>query len=325
MDKKLRYGKYNKDEAHSYTLGAFPTMELILNRAEAVLEVLYHSDFRTSGRFDEVEEACRERKLVFREASKQVERLRDKDKCLVIGVFNKYGGSLDPGAHHLVLVSPMDMGNLGTILRTALGFHFRNVALIGPCCDPFHPKVLRSSMGALFKLNLEVYEGFEAYMAAQDAGVRDAEVHDSGACDVGARDAEVHDSGARDAASHDSEARDAGARDSGARDAASHEAEFHGVEFHGAEFHDAEFHEAERAYYPFMLPAETELAAQTFEGRGPKSLVFGNESSGLDESFRKLGSPTVIAHSDDIDSLNLALAVGIALYDFHCKVGNKLL
>lgn len=275
MDKKLRYGKYNKDGAHSYTLGAFPTMELILNRAEAVLEVLYHSDFRTSGRFDEVEEACRERKLVFREASKQVERLRDKDKCLVIGVFNKYGGSLDPGAHHLVLVSPMDMGNLGTILRTALGFHFRNVALIGPCCDPFHPKVLRSSMGALFKLNLEVYEGFEAYMAAQDAG--------------------AHDTGASDAV---------------ARDAASH---------------GAEFPEAERAYYPFMLPAETELAAQTFDGRGPKSLVFGNESSGLDESFRKLGSPTVIAHSDDIDSLNLALAVGIALYDFHCKVGNKLL
>lgn len=295
MDKKLRYGKYNKDEAHSYTLGAFPTMELILNRAEAVLEVLYHSDFRTSGRFDEVEEACRERKLVFREASKQVERLRDKDKCLVIGVFNKYGGSLDPGAHHLVLVSPMDMGNLGTILRTALGFHFRNVALIGPCCDPFHPKVLRSSMGALFKLNLEVYEGFEAYMAAQDAGARDS----------GVRDAGVHDAGVRDAV---------------ARDAASH-----GAEFHEAEFHEAEFHETKRAYYPFMLPAETELAAQTFEGRGPKSLVFGNESSGLDESFGKLGSPTVIAHSDDIDSLNLALAVGIALYDFHCKVGNKLL
>lgn len=251
MDKKLKYAKYGRDEAHSYTLGAFPTMELILSRPEAVMEVVYHSDFRAAEGFCELEEACLKNGLRFREASRQVERLRDKDKCLVIGVLSKYGMELDRGAHHLVLVSPMDMGNLGTILRTALGFHFKDIALIEPCADFFNPKVLRASMGALFKLRVKSYHSFEAYLeeAALDS----------------------------------------------------------------------------RTYYPFMLSAPTELSRQRFEGGGAKSLIFGNEASGLDSSFMDLGSPTLIAHSSEIDSLNLALAVGIALYDFDCKKGEKLL
>lgn len=251
MDKKLKYAKYNRSETHSYTLGAFPTMEAILHRPEALLEVIYHSDFISSPHFREVASACEERGLGFREASKQVERLRDKDKCLVIGVVEKFEGDLDRKAHHLVLVNPMDMGNLGTIMRSALGFGFKNIALIEPCSDAFHPKVLRSSMGAIFWLNVKTYPCFESYM--DEAGGN------------------------------------------------------------------------ERSYYPFMLPSDTELRHQSFGADEPKSLIFGNESSGLDESFSRLGSPTMIAHSSEIDSLNLALAVGIALYDFDCKMKGKLL
>ena len=45
-----------------------------------------------------------------------------------------------------------DPGNLGTILRTAEAFALGAVVLCEGCADPFSPKVVRSTMGAVFRL-----------------------------------------------------------------------------------------------------------------------------------------------------------------------------
>lgn len=45
-----------------------------------------------------------------------------------------------------------DPGNLGTLLRTALAFNWGGIIFLPGCCDPFNPKVLRASKGALFSL-----------------------------------------------------------------------------------------------------------------------------------------------------------------------------
>ncbi len=45
-----------------------------------------------------------------------------------------------------------DPGNLGTILRTADWFGIQNIFLSPGCVDPFSPKVVRGSMGALFRM-----------------------------------------------------------------------------------------------------------------------------------------------------------------------------
>lgn len=67
--------------------------------------------------------------------------------------------------------------------------------------------------------------------------------------------------------------------------------------------------------YPFMLQSSKPL--QYFKNdKKLFSLVFGNESSGLDESYLNLGQSLIIKHSDEIDSLNLTNAVSIALYEF---------
>ncbi|SVB18411.1 uncharacterized protein METZ01_LOCUS171265, partial [marine metagenome] len=47
-----------------------------------------------------------------------------------------------------------DPGNLGTILRTAAWFNINRISLSPDCVDPFNPKVVRSSMGAHFHLNI---------------------------------------------------------------------------------------------------------------------------------------------------------------------------
>lgn len=59
-----------------------------------------------------------------------------------------------PEGPAILLDEIQDPGNLGAILRAADWFGIRNV-LLGPgTVDPFHPKVVRSSMGSLFRVNL---------------------------------------------------------------------------------------------------------------------------------------------------------------------------
>ena len=47
-----------------------------------------------------------------------------------------------------------DPGNLGTLLRSAAWFNFKNIALSKDCVDPFNPKVVRASMGGIFNLSI---------------------------------------------------------------------------------------------------------------------------------------------------------------------------
>ena len=66
---------------------------------------------------------------------------------------------------HIVLVNPSDSGNMGTILRTALGFGLTNIAIICPAVDSDDPRVTRASMGAAFSMNVRHFDSFEQYRA----------------------------------------------------------------------------------------------------------------------------------------------------------------
>jgi TrmH family RNA methyltransferase len=65
-----------------------------------------------------------------------------------------------------------DPGNLGTILRTAWGFGVQAVLLSPGCVDPYNPKVVRSSMGAIF--NIPVFQDVSVYdlLQAKSKGYR---------------------------------------------------------------------------------------------------------------------------------------------------------
>lgn len=51
----------------------------------------------------------------------------------------------------IVLENLQDPGNVGTVLRTAAALGCGLVALTGECADPWNPKTVRASMGALFR------------------------------------------------------------------------------------------------------------------------------------------------------------------------------
>ncbi len=61
---------------------------------------------------------------------------------------------LPPRGPLIALEDVRDPGNVGTIIRTAEALGMAGVVLLGHCADPFSPKVVRSAMGALFRLPL---------------------------------------------------------------------------------------------------------------------------------------------------------------------------
>ena len=73
----------------------------------------------------------------------------------------------------------------------------------------------------------------------------------------------------------------------------------------------------DREICTFMLNGETGLYGTNIKKDGIYSLIFGNESSGLDKgTYKNAGRSVGIRHNDKIDSLSLPIAVGIALFWF---------
>ena len=66
--------------------------------------------------------------------------------------------------NYIALENLQDPTNLGTILRTAEALGFDGVILSNDCCDFYSPKVVRGSMGAVFRLPSFVPENFTDYI-----------------------------------------------------------------------------------------------------------------------------------------------------------------
>ena len=228
---------YKKDADYSYTLGAFPTYELIKSKPEQVRKVLIDTSFTDQ---EHLKSLCHQYQIPMEYNNKLISKLSDKENCYVAGIFDKYSGTMRADKPHIVLVNPSNMGNLGTILRTAVGFGIYDIAIILPGADIYHPKTVRASMGALFKLNIQQYESYDDYR----------------------------------------------------QEFLKHEV------------------------FTFMLNGEKTLTLQDCPKAELFSLVFGNEATGLDDSFLNAGTSIFIPQSPDVDSLNLTIAVGIGAYAF---------
>ena len=156
---------YDRKLDYSYAPGIFPSMEAVKKAPELVRRLLIHSEAESSEGATALTELCRARNIRVETADKALARLSGKGNCYAAAVFEKRPGVLNAQTAHIVLHHPSDAGNLGTILRTALGFGYRDLALIGPCTDVFHPHVVRASMGAMFSLRVREYPDFESYRA----------------------------------------------------------------------------------------------------------------------------------------------------------------
>lgn len=228
---------YKKDAEYTYTLGAFPTIELLKTRPEEVLKVYVHSTFSDAATIETLAEPYG---IPVLRQDKVIHKLSDKENCFVIGILKKYQDRLQEDKSHVVLVNPSNMGNMGTIIRTAIGFGIKNLAIISPGVDVFHPKTIRASMGALFRINCQYFSNFEEY----------------------------------------------------------------------------EILYPEHEIFCFMLNAKRQLTVKNCPKPELFSLVFGNEATGLPDSFLNKGTSIIIPQSDEVDSLNITIAAGVGMYLF---------
>lgn len=61
------------------------------------------------------------------------------------------------GDRYLLLDGIQDPGNLGTIIRTSLGFNITTIILSDTCVNLYNEKVIMASEGAIFKINIIKY------------------------------------------------------------------------------------------------------------------------------------------------------------------------
>ena len=89
----------------------------------------------------------------------------------IIGVC--HGGYLEriEGDRFILLDNLQDPGNLGTIIRSALGFKIDQIIMSPTCCDCYNEKVVRSTQGGIFKVGLVKQDLLSAISELKNMGV----------------------------------------------------------------------------------------------------------------------------------------------------------
>ncbi|MBQ4265762.1 MAG: TrmH family RNA methyltransferase [Clostridia bacterium] len=154
---------YDKSLDYSYAPGIFPATECLKNAPERCMRLLLSSFSEKSAGAQSLRAQAEENGIRVEIADRALERISKKENCFAAMVYKKQEGTFASDAPHIVLVNPSDSGNLGTILRTALGFGLTNIAIIRPAVDSDDPRVTRASMGAAFSLNIRHFDSFDDY------------------------------------------------------------------------------------------------------------------------------------------------------------------
>lgn len=154
--------RYDRFLPYSYAPGMFPSMEALLKKPECVKRLLVSERAEGTEGMGKILSLCRMHSVRVESAEKALRRISGKDNCFAAAVFDKWRDDLLPG-RHIVLHHISDAGNLGTILRTALGLGYDDIAIIRPATDPFDPHTVRACMGAIFSLRLREYDDFDSY------------------------------------------------------------------------------------------------------------------------------------------------------------------
>ena len=142
---------YDKALDYSYAPGIFPATECLKNAKKRCMRLLVSSNGLQSEGVQALERDAQEAGVRVEVADRALERISKKENCFAAMVYKKAEGRFDEDSPHIVLHHPSDSGNLGTILRTALGFGLKNIAIIRPAVDSDDPRVVRASMGAAFR------------------------------------------------------------------------------------------------------------------------------------------------------------------------------
>jgi TrmH family RNA methyltransferase len=231
-----RLPRYRESLEHSYTFGVGPTLELLSVCPECVEQVLLHDPEHGGEGVQKLRALCRSCGIPIAVSPRDIRRVSARF-FPVVGVFHKRRRPIRDDANHVVLFRPQYEGNVGTVIRTMVGFGLEHLAVVRPAPDLMAPGVIRGSMGAIFRLHWTLFESLDGYRQA---------------------------------------------------------------------FGD---------HRVYCFTTDGEVSLEELVPRRPFAFVFGSEGAGLPAEARHLGATVRIGHRPAIDSLNLGVAVGIALHE----------
>lgn len=81
-------------------------------------------------------------------------KITDLENTVVIGICKMNNSNTIKGNHILMLDGIQDPGNLGTIIRSSLAFNVDTIILSNETVDLYNDKVLRSTQGMIFNINI---------------------------------------------------------------------------------------------------------------------------------------------------------------------------
>ncbi len=138
------------------------TMEALKHQSSHVTEVVLSEKVIRNQESAALFALCDRLHIPYRYDDQTINKLSAKENCYCIGFFHKYESH--PGNHeHLLLYHFTDLYDLGTVIRSAVSFDFKDIILIGGEIDLFDPICIRSSMGAFFQTAIKRYEDLSTY------------------------------------------------------------------------------------------------------------------------------------------------------------------
>ena len=157
--------KYDINDRTSYCLGMSLTIEALKNQANYVSEVILSNKANRNEQLDLLLKLCNDNSIKVSYDDKTIDKLSLKENCYCIGFFNKYVSDLQSNKH-LLIYRFNNYGDLGTILRSAICFDFKDIVLIDSDIDYFDPRCIRASMGSIFHCNIIKYNSLDDYLDA---------------------------------------------------------------------------------------------------------------------------------------------------------------
>jgi RNA methyltransferase, TrmH family len=154
---------YRKKSHLSYTIGVYPSIELIETHPDKITEIYYSDRGHKNSGLQKLIALAKSKRIRVQENTGLVDRLSLSQNAYCIAYFSKYTLDIDAQSPHLLLDQISDTGNLGQIIRTALGFGYTNIAIVRPAVDIFDPRTIRASMGACFQTRYQYFDSFAQY------------------------------------------------------------------------------------------------------------------------------------------------------------------
>ena len=153
--KKLLTKKY-REEFAEFMVENFKIMKDVLKNGIKPINIFVTQEFIDKN-FYEFEEYIKEANIteyfiVTKEVNKTFSSL--STPLGITGIYKEPEINIDYKSPIVYLNRISNPGNLGAILRSVLGFGFKNVVLDEFCVDLYNPKTIQASKDAFFKLNI---------------------------------------------------------------------------------------------------------------------------------------------------------------------------